>query len=1189
MEWTAEQQAVIEAAGYSLLVSAGAGAGKTAVLVERVLRRLTDQSHPVRVDRLLIVTFTEAAARELRARTRETLTELAAVRPELRRQAAMVDQAWISTLHALCLRLLRKYFYLTDLDPAFRVAGEEESVALRQETLAELLEAGYRNGAADFLELAETFAWPRSDEPLRRAVLGLHAFAVSQTDPGGWLERAADAFRIPADLTLDHLPWATAIGELFRMNVDRAAGLLEDAARLAARPRGPGAWHGALLVEAAKAQTMAAALGRGWPQAAALTAYPHFGRMPSHRGEVDAVLKGRVSAMREEARALIEEAKVWLERPPGDLLEELRRLAPQMALLVDLVMEFDRAYARAKASRLILDYSDLERHCLNLLEGDAGIAARLREVFEEVLVDEFQDINPLQERLIELLSRSGDDRPPNLFLVGDVKQSIYRFRMAEPALFLARYHDYPQRPDCRRLHLSTNFRSRPPIVHAVNFLCRQLFTEGVAELAYGPEAELVPSRPPAVESAEVEVYLVERAGPWPAVDDGGAREDDDEGRELEGPGEAIEEEARIIADRIRSLFHADPPGLMVPDADAGGLRRPQYRDVAVLLRATRGQAKHLLDVLRLEGIPAWGELATGYAEAAEVKVMLSLLRLIDNPLQDLPLAGILMSPVVGLSPAELTALRLASSTDLSEAFLTTADPRIREFRDRLDRWRTLARRGPVADLIAAVHRETGYYDRVGIMPAGAQRQANLRSLQDQARAFDRGACRGLVDFLRLLEDIEEADVDLGKAGAVEGDEDAVRVMSVHGAKGLEFPVVFLAGLGRRLQVEAAGPHLAYHRRLGLGPAVVDQELGIMYPSLAQQAVTGRLRLEDLAEELRILYVAMTRAQERLFLIGTVRDRERSLARWAAAVAGHREVPLLDGLLARASTALDWLGLALARHPHLGLLPPEDCLPPPEPSRFRLVCPPPPSLRDELPPASRKLAVPPLPRPNPALQDRFHHALSWRYPREALAHHAAKRSVSELKGRWWEGEEAIASGAGGGGVEAGTATHLVLRHLDLSRASHGPAIRRQMDDMVRRELITRRQLRLVDVKAIARFLADPLGRRVIGDPTRVRREVPFTLAMPAAEVYPDIPIVQAAGERVLVQGIIDLILEEADGLVILDFKTDRVIPGTEPALADRYSSQVRLYARAAATLLDRPVSGTFLYFLASGLTIEVPPA
>jgi len=1197
VEWTAEQRAVIEASGSSLLVSAGAGTGKTAVLVERVLQSLAAGSRPVGVDRLLIVTFTEAAARELRVRIRETLAGLAAVRPALWREAIMVDQAWISTLHALCLRLLRKYFYLTDLDPAFRVSGEEEALALRRETLAGLLEDRYREGASDFLDLAESFAGPRGDEPLRRALLELHAFAVSQADPEDWLERAADAFRLPADLTLNHLPWAAAAVQIFRIDLDRAADLLEGAARLAARPRGPAAWGETLLSDAAKARDMVTALGRGWTAAAALTAGLQHGRMPAHRGEVHAAIKDRVSTMRREARTLVEGAKGWLERPPGDLLAELRSLAPRMTLLVGLVMELDRAYARAKASRLMLDYSDLERHCLSLLQGGAGVAARLRERFEEVLVDEFQDINPLQERLIEHLSRSGDDPSPNLFLVGDVKQSIYRFRMAEPALFLARYYDYPRRPGCRRLHLSTNFRSRPAIIHAVNFLFRQLLTEGVAELAYSPEVELVPSRPPVMAAEEVEVHLLERAGTRSAPEDEGAREDDDAGQESEEPGEAIEDEARIIADRIRALLHRDPPGLMVPDPVTRELRRPEYRDMTVLLRATRGQANQLLDVLRLQGVPAWGELATGYGDAVEVKVMLSLLRLIDNPLQDLPLAGVLLSPVVGMSPAELAALRMGSTADLGEAFLASGDPRIGEFRNRLDRWRTIARRRPVGDLIAAIYRETGYYDRVGAMPAGAQRQANLKSLQDRARAFDQGASRSLVGFLRLLEGIAEAGVDLGEAGALEGDEDAVRVMSVHGAKGLEFPVVFLAGLGRRLHARAADPHLAYHRRMGLGPAVVDQGLGVMYPSLAQQAVMGRLRLEDLAEELRILYVAMTRARERLFLIGTVRDRERSLARWTAAVTGHREVPLPDALLAGAGTALDWLGPALARHPSLGLLPAEDCLPPTEPSRFRLISPPAPPSGGEAPLPARKAVVPATVRPDPALQARFSNALNWRYPRESLAHHAAKRSVSELKGRGWEGEEeefgaataATAAPIGAGGMEAGTATHLVLRHLDLSALLDGPGIRRQMEDMLRRELIARRQVRMVDVEAIARFFAGPLGRRVLSDPTRARREVPFTLALPAAEVYPDMPEAQAAGERVLVQGIIDLILEEPHGLVILDFKTGRVVPGTEPAVANRHSFQVRLYARAAAALLGQPVSSAFLHFLAAGLTVEVPPA
>ncbi len=1181
--WTAEQIEAIETTDTCLLVSAAAGTGKTAVLVERVIRRLTDPIAPVDVDRLLVVTFTEAAAHEVRARVREALHREVAARPELQGQLALVDRAWISTLHSFCLRLLRKHFYLLELDPLFRVAGEEEALLLRLQAIDEVFESRYDRGTEAFLDLVAAYAGPGGDRRLKRLVLDLHAFAVTQPDPEGWLAAAARAFRVPEGWEVEDLPWAGALLETARLELGRAAGLLEAAARLAVRPGGPGTWLDVLLEEAAAVRAAAAGLDRGWEAARELVGSLAFGRLPAHRGEVDPAVKEQAQGLRDEARGLVRKLKTTcFDRSSEEMVAELRALADRMDCLVDLTLEFDRHYAAVKAAGLLLDFSDLERYCLRLLrrgDGPSAVAAELRETFHEVLVDEYQDINPLQDAILELVSRGPGDPRPNLFMVGDVKQSIYRFRMAAPALFLSRYRAYPTQPGlpCRRLPLSVNHRSRPELLHAVNFLFRQLMTEGVGELAYDREAELKPARGPVAESLPVEVHLVERG-----------HGDDEDASE---PLEAVEREARVIARRIRQLVAADPPELLI--ADASGPRRPRYRDFAVLLRATRGQANLVMETLRLEGVPACGELATGYFQAAEVQVMLALLRLLDNPRQDIPLACVLRSPLVGLGPAELVEVRLGATGDFWDAVQASGDVRVRKFRERLERWRTLARRGPLADLLATVYRETGYCEYVGAMPGGAQRQANLQALHDRARAFDRYAARGLVSFLGLLEGLEEAEEDLGAAVAVGEEEDAVRVMSVHRSKGLEFPVVFLADLGRRFRLVPDQPDLLFHRQLGLGPAVVDTAAQVVYPSLAQRAVLARLRLESLAEEMRILYVAMTRARDHLVLVGSVRGLERALTAWQAVVAGHRDWPLPDALLAGASTPLEWMGMALARHPRLARdLPEADCLPADEAAHFELV------LWKSVPPG-RSVWRPDEssePRPTDVPSARrvacFERSLNWRYPYPALARAAAKVAVTELKGRTWPQEEEDAarvpvSAAPGPGLEAGTATHLVLRHLALDRLLDAEDVGRQIADMVRRELVSAEAAALVDRASISRFFAGPLGSRLRSAGARVWREVAFTLAVPAEEVHPWLPLEQARGEQVLVQGVIDCLVEVEDGLMLVDFKTDRVGAGGLTALAERYAPQLRLYARAAATILRRPVVRACLHFLSADATVEVP--
>ncbi|MDQ7793104.1 MAG: helicase-exonuclease AddAB subunit AddA [bacterium] len=1162
MNWTAEQRAAIETTGRSLLVSAGAGAGKTAVLVQRVIRHLTVAERPADIDRLLVVTFTEAAAREVRARVREALHLAAATRPELRRQLALVDRAWISTLHSFCLRLLRKYFYLLDLDPGFRVAAEEEALLLRLEAADELFEDCYEQAGTDFLDLVDAYSHPGGDLRLKRAVLDLHAFAGSQPDPRGWLRAAGEAFQVPAGTRIEDLPWWPALEEGVRLGLGRVAGLVEAALRLARRPGGPTAWLPVLETEAAAAAGILGSLGDGWGAAYAAVQELTFARLPGHRGAVDEAVREQARSVRDEAKAALNALReAYFTRSPGEQVDELRALAPRMACLTGLVAAFDDVYTAAKAARSLLDFADLERYCLRLLQGSSPVATELRLAFHEVLVDEYQDINPLQDAILGLVSRGDDDPSPNLFLVGDVKQSIYRFRLAEPGLFLSRYHAYPERPRCRRIPLAVNFRSRPAIIHAVNYLFRQLLTPGVGELAYDQDAELVAHLPDG--GGGVEVHLLEREG---------ADEGDPRGDFLE----TMEREARLVAHRIRAMV--DGPELV------GDPPRPlRYRDFAVLLRATRGHANQVVETLRLAGVPACGELATGYFQAIEVQVVLSVLRLIDNPRQDIPLACVLRSPLVGLDPADMARLRLGDPQSFADAALVSTDPRLERFRERLDAWRTLARRGPLADLIGTIYRETRYPEYVGAMPAGAQRQANLMALQDRARAFDRYATRGLVSFLRLLEGLEEADEDLGAAMALSEGEDAVRVMSVHRSKGLEFPVVFLAGLGRRLRLGGDNPDLLFHRRLGLGPAVVDRAADVVYPSLAQRAVAGRLRLESLAEELRILYVAMTRARERLCLVGSARGLDRAVTRWQVAVAGHRDWRLPDALLAEVETPLEWLGMALARHPGLDWgLPAADRLPAGEPSRFRVIrwerLPDPPGRRE----AARPESVPPVPE----LEERFQRALEWRYPWTRLAGRAAKATVTELKGRdWVAGGERPSAGAGSG-VEAGIATHLVLRHLRLETALDPADVAAQVESMVERELLSPTQAGLVDRVAIGRFFSSPLGRRLKVEPARVRREVAFTLALPAAEVYPEVPPDEAGEEQVLVQGVIDCLFDEVGGLVVVDFKTDRATPASIATLVERYSPQLRLYARAAATILGRPVQGAYLHFLAAGITAGV---
>ncbi|MCL6580849.1 MAG: helicase-exonuclease AddAB subunit AddA, partial [Firmicutes bacterium] len=1008
-DFTPEQRLAIETSGADLLVSAAAGAGKTTVLVERVVRLVTvgrggggaaaerpgtgpgggrPAAGPVDVDRLLIVTFTEAAASQMRERVRQALLRRlddltgegeeknggagsdatgpvdGAARPavadevaRLRLQLALLGRASISTLHSFCRSVVKRYFYLLGLDPAFEVADEEEATLLRTDALDQVFESRYLEAAGrpddPFLELVEAYGRDRDDAPLRETVLRLHDFARSHPDPEGWLAGAARAFDLPPGARLDNVPFARAALEAAAFKLEKAAADLATAVRLAGAPGGPAVYLETLEEELDRLKRAARACRDGaWePASAAIGELAEWRTLPRAQGDVDRSLSEAARKLRDRVkRAVRGLVSLYGQRSEAELLDELRALARPARTLLDLVLELDRAYRRAKDDRALLDFADLEHYCLAALRSP-GVADEVRVRYEEVLVDEYQDISGVQEAVLRLASR-GD----NLFMVGDVKQSIYRFRLAEPTLFLRKAEAFrPLTPEGLRqpavpsagtapglrVDLPHNFRSRKAVLDAVNFVFRQLMRRDAAEVEYDRTAELVyaaevyrtgPPDPP------VEFHLIEgdqrlAGAEQEEADDtpGEDSEDEDLGAEelhVEDLN-TVEREAYLAAHLIREMVEPREAGarpLEVWDAALGSFRPARWGDVAVLMRTTAGLANRVAEAFARAGVPAHAHLGTGYFAAPEVETVLSLLRLLDNPRQDIPLASVLRSPIVGLDEDDLARIRLVDRRlPFHEAVFRSpgaTDPvlppalreRLAAFLERLEEWRTRARRGPLADLVWRLLEETGYYGFAGALPNGPQRQANLRGLHDLARKFDRFSRQGLGRFLRFVDSLQKARAELGPPPALGEAEDAVTVMSVHRSKGLEFPVVVLLHLGKRLNLEDVNRSILCHRDLGLGLNVVDVGRRLAYPSLAHRALAHRVALETLAEEMRVLYVAMTRARERLVLVGTARNLAAQVSKWAALRGTPAQVRLPASSVLRARSWLEWLGPALVAHP-----------------------------------------------------------------------------------------------------------------------------------------------------------------------------------------------------------------------------------------------------------------------------------
>lgn len=1293
-QWTGEQLEAIESRGRNLLVAAAAGAGKTSVLVERIVRMITDPAQPVDVDRLLVVTFTNAAAAEMRERIGRSLSEALARRPDsrhLHRQLALLGRAGISTLHAFCLDLLRQHYYRVDLDPSFRVADETETVMLQAEALEELFERRYaREENTVFTALVDSYGGQRDDAVLQELVLELYLFSRSTPRPEEWLKKLPGGFDLPPGASLDQLAWSGALKKSLEIELGGALSGLEQALEQARRPGGPGVYLANLEAEREMVLGLCRACAAGASWASLYKAFNGvtFGRLKACKKEDNgAGLAEQVRKIRDGVKKRMAALqRDYFRRPPEELCADLRAVAPLVRELSGLVLEFGETYRRVKLARSVLDFNDLEHYCLQILEErdpDAGVsspsavALELQERFEEVLVDEYQDINAVQEAILQLVSRQGE-KGSNLFMVGDVKQSIYRFRLADPGLFLQKYAAYPALKDCgpgRRIDLARNFRSRRGIIEAVNFLFRQLMTPAVGEMAYGPGEELVYAAgyPEGAEEGagleeNVEIHLIERekavgrpvtAGSRePAGGSGGDGPEEGAGRE-EGEGEedldAVQKEARLVAGRIKELVEGAPgiPPLKVYDRGQKACRPLTYRDVVVLLRAVTGYANMFMEEFRQAGVPAYAELATGYFEATEVETILSLLKVIDNPRQDLPLAGVLRSPIVGLNAGEMARIRLhARRGDYLDAVVAaslsekgTLGERLRDFLCKLESWRTAARQGTLADLIWTLYRETGYYDFVGGLPGGGQRQANLRALHHRAEQYEATAFRGLFLFLRFIERIREGGRDLGAARFLSESENVVRLMSIHKSKGLEFPVVFVAGLGKRFNFKDLAKTVLFHKDLGLGPQLADPETRVTYPTVAKLALRQKLKMEALSEEMRILYVALTRAREKLILVGSARNLGDCARRWCGPVAAESWA-LPEGELAGALSYLDWLMPAVARHRdgaglrRLGLCqerPPDFVAS--SGSRWKVILDTALS-RDEAGEKTapeiferiRRLEPPGTAGPRAEI---VRSRLEWTYPAAYALGRAAKVSVTELKRRFdpLVGEEEpsmadfrkpvggrplfLQEKRGLSAAEAGTALHLVLQNLDLAGDTGAASIAEQVERMVERELLTREQATSVPVERIAAFFAGDLGRRVLAG-QRVLRELPFTLALPADVIYPEAvpgeqsgeankaggiitgcPEIQSEpgeetskpafsvaglnpgpregkGETVLVQGVVDLLVDEGDGFLLVDYKSDRIPADQIGHAAARYQGQLNLYAMAVESILHRKVKERYVY-------------
>ena len=1188
MTWTESQKKVIDRRERNILVSAAAGSGKTAVLVERIIQKITQDK--VDIDKLLIVTFTNAAAAEMRERIRDAIEKKLEEEPEdihLQRQFTLVHNAQITTIDSFCLYVIRNYFYKIDLEPNFRVADEGELSLLRSDVLGKLLEAHYAAGEEAFLSFVAGYGSAKSDQAIQDMILKMYTYAQSYPWPDEWLVSCGQAYDLKEEADMEQADWMKQFLDSLVTAVSDCGSQMREALNVCEEPDGPYMYADALKEDIRRLDAIreSGSYARfGEEINAYAKAFPKLAAARKFEGSVEKkeLVQNIRNAMKKEIKDMRDK---FFFKEPEEIFLDMKKTAPAVKMLVALTEEFASCFAAEKKRKNLVDFSDMEHFALKILvdqttKEPTETADEFAALFDEIMIDEYQDSNYVQETLLRAVSKERFGQN-NLFMVGDVKQSIYRFRLARPELFMEKFDTYAAgMPGCERIDLQKNFRSRNEVLSGVNDIFYKIMCRDLGNVVYDENAALYPGADypedmdPAMFAMEVLV-----------ADESGAEE-----------MERVELEARMIASRIHEMRKE---GQTVTDKESGELRPMEYRDIVILLRSVSGMADTFVKVLLEEGIPAFTTSRTGYFSTVEIQTVLNMLRVIDNPMQDIPLAAVLYSPVGGFSGEDLAKIRAVSGEKTFYESILTYDTmpeeetdqklreRLRGFLAKLETFRKRVPYTPVHELITELLEETGYLSYITALPAGEQKCANVQMLIEQAIHYEDTSYKGLFHFVRYIEKLRKYDVDYGEADIINENENAVRIMSIHKSKGLEFPVVFAAGMGKTFNTQDTRSRLILHPELGIGLDCMDTVRRTKTPTLLKRTLARQTEEENLGEELRVLYVALTRAKEKLILCGCLKDVEKKFGEYRQNVDTEHPV----SFLARSSAHcyFDWVLPALYSYPEkyeIRMFGETDA----RAGHLKE------AVRTLLTKEQVKRAVQTADK---ELLEKIEERLSFAYPFEAEKDIKTKVSVSEIKHQrmqfepeemetvqWYaeeETEEIVPDfiekrDRVNCGALRGSAMHLVMQCLPFA-GSPSDGNKKQMYAWIAEELeklkkagrLDETMYELVRIPMIVDFFASPLGKRMVQADQReeLRKEKAFVLGIPAGEIWDC-----DSRELVLVQGIVDAFFYEDGDIILMDYKTDSVEKPEQ--LIQRYQAQLDLYARALEEATGKKVREKIIY-------------
>lgn len=1261
-KWTKEQLEVIESRECNLLVAAAAGSGKTAVLVERIIQMITSRENPIDIDKLLVVTFTNAAASEMRERIGDAIGKALDENPEnkhLQNQLVLLNKSSITTIHSFCLDVIKSNFHRISLDPNFRIGDQTECAILKQEAIEEVFEDLYEERDEGFLNLVESYAERGGDKEVQDIILGIYSFAMASPEPKKWLIDSAERFNIDENFDFLQSIWARAILDTVKIEINGLCLNMERALKEVESIEELETFAEKLSAEYKKIVDISQACNKSWDETYKKMSSMSFENYVKGVKRISKDAPSYIKESKEKAKTIRDKTKKSLEsivsatfnKDNDSIREEIKYLYNIVKPISNIVLRFEEEYSNKKREKGIIDFNDIEHFALNILtdvdeKGNivpSDIAVGYRNKFYEIFIDEYQDSNLVQEVLLKAVANT---ETPNRFMVGDVKQSIYRFRQAKPELFLQKYNNYNDKKGSshRKIMLYKNFRSREEVVDAVNYIFENIMNENIGEIEYTEKERLnlganfeMDTDEKSIIGGATEIHLIQKDN---KLDDDIINDKDDRTNNKESEIEEEEKldniqlEARMVGKIIKDLMKVNEEGKLqkVYDKGIGGYRPVEFRDIVILLRATSAWAPVFADELMNMDIPTYADVGVGYFDTIEIKTILSLLQIIDNPMQDIPLISVLKSPIFGFTPEDLIDIRVQSKDKIFyEVLKSTAE--YNEFKDsqnenesefipseecinkskdfliKLKEFKEKSMYMSTDEFIWYLYTRTGYYAYVGALPGGSQRQANLKVLFERAKQFEETSLKGIFNFVNFIEKLKKSSSDMGSAKTLGENANVVRIMSIHKSKGLEFPVVICSAMGKNFNTQDFKKSILYHHNLGYGPQFVDYERRISFPSIAKEALKSKINIENLSEEMRVLYVAFTRAKEKLIITGSTRNIQDSIKRWSNGVENSDTISQYEIL--KGKNFLDWIMPCVLKHRDLSNLLDEVGLDAvfsvEHNSKWYgklwdkndiLVEKKNDEEKESIEKILEKIDVD---SPDSDYYNEIEEKLNYIYPYEFSTRKPATISVTEIKKIQNNYEEELINTIFEqkvilkkplfiqneeerekiSGAERGTIVHLVMEVLDLKNVSNVNDIKSQIRGFVSKGIITEKQASIVNPYKIYKFFESNIGKRML-NAELINREKSIYAQVNMKDIYIYEKLINNDDkklydeESVMLRGIVDAYFEEDNQIVLVDYKTDFVNEENINQIIEKYKKQLDLYADIIETLTGKSVKEKCIY-------------